>query len=157
MNKHLSYLKYVLKHKWYTLIECIKLGITWRGIVHDLSRFRRDEWTARATYLFGGESPRDATGYPSGKSSSDAYKVSIHGHHQRNPHHWQWWVWNRDDGSKTVLPMSSVYRREMLADMRGAGRAQGKPDITAYYQANKDKMQLHSKTREWLELHLEAE
>ena len=53
MAKHLSYLKYVLKHKWCTLIECIKLGITWRGIVHDLSKFSKAEWGPYVEWFYG--------------------------------------------------------------------------------------------------------
>ncbi len=49
------------------------------------------------------------------------------------------------------LSMPDVYRREMLADWRGAGRALGKPDTKAWYQFNKDKMKLHSDTRSWID------
>ena len=31
MRAHLAYLSYVLRHKWYVLLECAKLGILWRG------------------------------------------------------------------------------------------------------------------------------
>lgn len=48
-------------------------------------------------------------------------------------------------------PMPLVYRREMLADWIGAGRALGKPDTKAWYLANKDKMKLHGDTRAWIE------
>ena len=49
------------------------------------------------------------------------------------------------------MPMSSEARREMIADWRGAGQAQGQPDTQRWYLANKDKMQLHPETREWIE------
>lgn len=50
-----------------------------------------------------------------------------------------------------VLPMPDCYRREMLADWRGAGRAQGTPDVRAWYRANQHKMRLHPETRAWIE------
>jgi len=54
-------------------------------------------------------------------------------------------------GSLKVLPMPDRYRREMLADWRGAGLAQGTPDTVKWYKANRDKMQLHPETRAWIE------
>jgi hypothetical protein len=50
--------------------------------------------------------------------------------------------------------MPDKYRREMLADWRGAGRALGKPDTQAWYAANRDKMKLHPETRAWIEQQL---
>ncbi|MEW6726891.1 MAG: DUF5662 family protein [Bacillota bacterium] len=53
-----------------------------------------------------------------------------------------------------MLPMPDRYRKEMLADWHGAGKAQGKPDTKAWYLANKDKMLLHPETRDWVEAQL---
>lgn len=151
MNAYIKYLLYVLKHKWFVFIECCRLGIPWLGVVHDLSRFSPDEWKHRAMYNFGGKSPRDKTGHPSAVGSENYY-LSLHRHFQRNKHHWQWWVWQRDDGSTKLFPMSDRFRREMLADMRGAGRAQTRKNtVLSYYHANKEKTILHPETRTWLE------
>lgn len=50
-------------------------------------------------------------------------------------------------------PMPDVFRREMLADWHGAGRAiKGKEANTlAWYTANRDKMILHDETRQWFD------
>ncbi len=53
MKKHVRYLKYVLKHKLYVLRAAISLGIVWRGLLHDLSKFRPDEWRPYANWYFG--------------------------------------------------------------------------------------------------------
>ncbi len=53
-----------------------------------------------------------------------------------------------------ALPMPDADAREMLADWRGAGRALGKPDTLAWYTANKDNINLHLETREWIEAEL---
>jgi len=51
--------------------------------------------------------------------------------------------------------MPDADRKEMLADWRGAGRALGKPDTWAWYEAEKrDSIFLHPKTREWVEAEL---
>jgi hypothetical protein len=39
MGKHWKYFRYVFRQRWYVFVECVKLGIVWRGLVHDLSKF----------------------------------------------------------------------------------------------------------------------
>jgi hypothetical protein len=53
-----------------------------------------------------------------------------------------------------ALPMPDRYRREMLADWKGAGLAMGKPNTREWYLANRQKMILHPDTRAWVEKQL---
>jgi hypothetical protein len=39
----------------------------------------------------------------------------------------------------------------MISDWRGAGRAQGTPDVLSWYISSKDKMVLHPETRKMIE------
>lgn len=153
--KHLKYLCYVLRHKWYVFIECCKLGIPVRGLVHDLSKFRPSEWFPYANY-FHKPKQRDETGYYKPYDTGDkAFDYAWLLHQKRNKHHWQWWILPNDDGGVEILPMPDEYRKEMLADWRGAGRAQGYGDNTKeWYKVNRNKMQLHPETRAWIEKHL---
>lgn len=149
---HLRYLSYVLRHKWYVFIECCKLGIPWRGLVHDLSKFSPTEWGPYVETFYGQKpSPRDATGAYDPSKIGGAFDVAWLHHQHHNPHHWQWWILRGDHDAQKILPMSENCRKEMLADWYGAGRAQGKPDTKAWYLANKDKMLLHHETRQWIE------
>ena len=50
--KLLKYLKYVIKHKWYTFVECCRLGIPWLGIIHDLSKFLPSELFTYAEWFY---------------------------------------------------------------------------------------------------------
>lgn len=51
-----------------------------------------------------------------------------------------------------ALEMPDRYRREMVADWRGTGRAiSGKDDTASWYAKNRDKIILHPRTREWVE------
>jgi hypothetical protein len=60
-----------------------------------------------------------------------------------------------DEEPARLLPMPDRYRREMLADWRGAGRAiNGYEDAAGWYAKNRDKMQLHPETRAWIEQQL---
>lgn len=60
-------------------------------------------------------------------------------------------IYPKDWITVTADPMPDVYRREMLADWRGAGKALGFPDTTNWYFNNRDKMKLHPDTRKWIE------
>lgn len=50
-----------------------------------------------------------------------------------------------------ALPMPDRYRREMLADWRGAGRAYGNTDTRGGYLKNREGIILHPETRVWVE------
>jgi len=84
------------------------------------------------------------------------FKTVLRGHISRHPHHWAWWIRIDEDLNTEALPMSDVYRREMLADWRGASRAlTGKDSTPEWYTANKHKILLHWETRGWIEAELE--
>lgn len=152
--KHLRYLSYVLRHKWFVFIEACRLGIPWQGLTHDLSKFRPSEWGPYANFFYGKKAKvvRDATGYYKPNDTGDpAFDFAWLLHTKRNRHHWQFWCQPKDSGGMKILPMPDQYLREMLADWRGAGRAQGKPDTAAWYEKNADKLQLDPVTRSWIE------
>lgn len=49
------------------------------------------------------------------------------------------------------MPIPQRFVREMVADWYGAGMAQGKTDIHAWYALNRDHMLLHPATRALVE------
>lgn len=157
MKPHLKYLAYVLRHKWFVFLAAWRLGVPWLGLVHDLSKFRPSEWRPYVAFFHGKKAKprRDSTGYYKPTDTGDAaFDFAWLLHQKRNRHHWQWWVLPDDGGGLKVLPIPDRYRREMLADWRGAGRAQGTPDTLKWWLANNHKMRLHPETRAWLEAQL---
>jgi len=146
---YLRYLRKVFRHKWFVLLEAWRLGIPWLGLIHDWSKLLPSELLPYARYFSGG----DRT-----ETMQAAFDVAWLHHQHRNHHHWQRWLLTldsaRSDGKLLPLPMPDRYRREMLADWRGAGRAYGNPDTRGWYLANRDKMQLHPDTRQWIERQL---
>jgi hypothetical protein len=160
MNKHLKYLKYVLRHKLYVFIEGRRLGL---GIVqlliHDWQKFAPVEWFPYVETFYGGDSgPRRADGGYDPNAQGDSFDRAWNHHQKHGPHHWQYWVLPLDDGGVKVLEMPKQYRVEMLADWRGAGRAikghgqEKVPEETLkWYGANRDNMRLHPRTRAWVE------
>ena len=154
MKAHWSYLKYVVRHKWFIFIECYKLGIPLLGIIHDWSKFLPSEFIPYANHFHGPDAKqwRDKTGYYKPTDTGDAaFDFAWFLHQKRNKHHWQWWILPEDESGCKALPMPNKYRREMLADWRGAGRVQGKPNTRAWYEMNGYKLQLHPETLVWIE------
>lgn len=164
--KHLKYLRNILRHKWFVFVECCKLGIPWLGVVHDWTKFLPSEWIAYARYFFG-KYPSEydiATGGYNGRETRSSESVErdfdlawLH-HQHRNKHHWQRWLMtldsSRSDGKMVALPMPDKYRREMLADWRGAGRAYGNPNTAEWYREHRNEIILHPETREWVDRQL---
>jgi hypothetical protein len=133
----------------------------WILFWHDWDKFLPDEFIPYAAYFYGNTARRGADGvYVRQAGESEAFDFAWLLHQKRNKHHWQWWMLPKDDGSTQIFPMSDLYRREMMADWRGAGRAHVKgwtPQSTVdWYELNKHKMQLHPMTRLWVEAELQS-
>ena len=122
MNKHIKYLKYLARHKFFVMQECFRVGLWWRGIAHDISKFTPTEWFPYVETFYGDKpSPRDHSGaYDPLKIGGD-FDYAWLSHQHNNPHHWQYWMLRGDDGWTKTLPMPHKYRLEMLCDWRGAG------------------------------------
>ena len=146
------YLKVILKHKWYVFLECVRLGIPWLGIIHDWSKLTPVEFFGYAR-KFGQEGGKHAD------SDDEAFRLAWLHHQKANKHHWQYWVVYvpifRDDfadESKICIPIPDRYRREMLADWIGAGKAYvNASTVVEWYRKNRHKMYLHPETKTWIE------
>ena len=149
MKKHLQYLWYVIRHKWFVFVECVKLGVPLLGIIHDWQKLTPSEYSPYMMTFSSGKwnySERP-------KWLVDAFDMAWLHHQHLGPHHWQYWILKQDEDEDKVLPMPDKYRREMLADWIGAGRAiNGKGNSTLkWYMSNRKKIQLHPETREWID------
>jgi len=156
LTKFKTYSSYVIRHKWFVFIECCKLGIPIQGIIHDISKLLPDEFFPYMNYFGSGiKKGSDKTGYYKPTDSGD--KKFDHAwflHQKRNAHHWQYWCFpcdNDDIDALKILEMPIKYRKEMVADWRGAGRAQGTPNTLNWYTNNCNKFHLGPKTRKWVE------
>jgi hypothetical protein len=165
MDKHWKYLEYVLKHKFYVFLWCCRYGLPLAGIVHDLSKFHPREWFPYVDYFYGGPWPKENSpgmkDYLRGPWSGtqrwvdERFNAAWNHHQKRNPHHWQYWVLLEDSGAVKCLRMPDRYRREMIADWRGASMAINGMDNTGeWYMKNRHKMRLHPDTQLWVEREL---
>jgi len=181
MKKYTKYLNYVLRHKWYVMIECFKRGKYWRGLMHDISKFRPDEFIPYARFFNGnfkkncwsckkcdknfGLCSINGAGIGSGNLNCEDYDsdgsvekveedfdIAWLKHIHRNPHHWQYWILREDDGGNKTLQMPGKYIDEMISDWNGAGMAiTGKENTREWYIENKDNMNLNENTRHQVE------
>lgn len=145
--RHINYLKYLLRHKWFVFVACLRIGASpWLGIIHDASKFKLSEWIPYASCFYA---PDGSKQYKEGPDFTFAWN-----HHQkRNKHHWQYWLITWDRGSTEPLPMPRKYILEMVADWMGAGRAiTGKWETKEWYVKNQDTIRLHPQTRAQVEV-----
>ena len=117
MGKVVKHLRTIRKHRKYVRQMCFKMGIPWRGLVHDLSKYSLKE-LGIAKYYVGTRSPhaecRDTIGY----------SPSWMHHYHKNKHHWQYWL-DMEDWPNKVIPVKMPYKYviEMFCDMVGASKA----------------------------------
>ena len=160
MKRYWVYLLYVLRHKWFVFQECRKRDLHVPLLIalwHDWDKFLSDEFIPYARFFHNPDGTpkqrREKSGYYKPTDTGDnAFDYAWFLHQKRNKHHWQYWVIPQDHAGVKVLPMPDLYIREMIADWRGAGRAQGvkKPApwaVRDWYLANGYKLQMHDETR----------
>lgn len=147
--EHFIYLRYVLRHKWFVFIECCKLGIPFLGIIHDWSRFRPSEWMP-----YVASQPYNKDNKP--PNITEKFTLAWNDHQHRNKHHWEYWVhFDYHSHEMIILSMPDKYRRELLADWRGASRAKGFNSVRDWYMSSRQRMKIHQDTRKWIEDQLE--
>ena len=108
----LGHLKTVARHRNLVLLHCIKCGIPYRGLVHDLSKFSPAEFIPGVLY------------YEAGKRSPNEHEREVKGyssawvHHKgRNRHHYEYW-YDVSPVSKTYepVPMPLEFLKESFCD-----------------------------------------
>jgi hypothetical protein len=139
-----NYFKYIMQHKWFVFVECIKIGIPIHGITHDLSKFLPSEFCPYAIKFFSGDY---AYQYFEVENNFD-FAWLLHQH--RNKHHWDYWV----NSSHKAAEMPPKYVKQMVADWRAMGRKFG-DTANYFYRKNQSRMLLHHKTRYLVEQILE--
>lgn len=115
--KFWNHLKTVLKHKRWVFHYCRIAGITWQGLIHDLSKFSPIEFFEGVKYYDGTRSPIDVC-----KEHNDYSKAWLR-HKGKNKHHYEYWQDDFINCSTREIEMPTKYKKEMLCDYLGAGRA----------------------------------
>ena len=147
-----GHLRTVRQHRHQVLIHCIKAGIPWRGLVHDLSKFSPTEFIPGVKYYQGNRSPNEREREVSG------YSLAWMHHKGRNKHHYEYWidVDPEQDYSFQGVKMPLNYVLEMVCDRIAASKVYNGDRYTdatpwEYYQARSEASRIHPETRALLE------
>lgn len=118
------HLKTILTHKKYVFLLCLKAGIPWQGIVHDLSKFTPIEFFESVKYYTGTRSPIMAC------KEDIGYSMAWQHHKGINKHHAEWWVDKLYQGGVPIqIPYKYVV--EMVCDIIGASKAYNGDNYTS--------------------------
>ena len=151
LNRLWGHFKTISKHRNEVLKNCIKAGIPFQGLVHDLSKYSPEEFGYGVKYYQGNRSPhereRELIGYSHGWM-----------HHKgRNKHHFEYWT----DYSLKTKVMSPVkmplkYVKEMFCDRVAASKIYMKDKYTnssplEYFLKAKGRRVIHPDTSALIE------
>ena len=139
--------KTVMNHKRVVFRECKACGITWQGLIHDLSKFSHTEFASSARYFQGTRSPIDAEKEEIGYSSAWLH------HKGQNKHHWEYWTDFGKKGEVIAYKIPYKYVVEMICDWVGAGMVYSKGKWTQsepldYYNKVRDGRHFNKETEE---------
>jgi hypothetical protein len=151
MKRYLAWFFYLTKHRYYVFLECCKVKLFWRGLIHDIDKYLPKQFIPYAKFHFNKDGSRinrrDSTGYYDGLNSGDKnFEMSLFLHFRKSKHHDVSWVIPHK-GSYKCFPMDKKSILEMICDWKGAGRANGTPDVVKWYKQNGENQLFHEETR----------
>ena len=100
--------------------ECRACGITWQGIIHDLSKYGPTEFISSAKHFQGNRSPIEA------EKEELGYSLAWNHHKGHNPHHWEYWTDFDENGNIIAQRIPYKYVIEMICDWIAAGKVYNK-------------------------------
>ena len=150
-----AHLHTVTRHRRLVRHYCLKLGLVWQGLTHDLSKFSPVEFWRGCKYYQGWRSPNDQERLENGVSLAWLH------HKGRNRHHFEYWIdyCRREDGTIYIggCKMPKKYVAEMFCDRLAASKVYRGQDFQPgdpyqFFQYGKKKrLLMHPATSELLE------
>ncbi len=147
-----NHFKTITEHKLLVMGNCFRVGLYRQGLLHDLSKYSREEFWTGVKYYQGNRSPNAAEREIFGFS-----KAWLH-HKGRNKHHFEYWIdfsANKEDGLVGhKMPLN--YVAEMVMDRIAAcriykGKAYTDRSPLEYYERESRFIVIHPETRALLE------
>ncbi len=141
----------VTRHRNKVFQHCVKAGIPWRGMLHDLSKFSPTEFVPGAKYYQGSRSPNEKERELFGFS-----KAWMH-HKGRNRHHFEYWTdYNPKTKQNEPVKMPLVFVVEMFCDRVAAskiylGKKYNTRQPLEYFLNAKARRIIHPETSAFLE------
>ena len=111
----INHFKTVCIHKYYVFKYMTKTGYPFRGFMHDWSKFSPIEFFESVKYFDGKVSPIVRC------KQANGYSLAWQHHKGTNPHHYEYWVDNLDNGG-VAIKIPYKYLVELICDYLAAGR-----------------------------------
>ena len=134
---------------------CLKLGLVWQGLTHDLSKYSPTEFWRSVKYYQGYRSPNAA------EREEKGYSEAWMHHKGRNRHHYEYWT-DLSPVTKRYepVPMPRKYLVEMVMDRRAACMTYEGKSYTAaspynYFAKSRERTLMHPDTERELSYLLE--
>ncbi|MBO5744739.1 MAG: catalase [Clostridia bacterium] len=145
------HLNTVTRHRNAVMKNCFRAGIPMRGLLHDLSKFSREEFFESARHYQGTRSPTEH------ERETNGFSVVWMHHKGRNKHHFEYWV-DIDPQTKKYGPvkMPTKYLIEMFCDRIAAskiykGKAYTDSSAYDYFMGGRARKIMHPETAKELE------
>ena len=146
----LGHTRNIITHKWWVFYYACRLGIPFRGFMHDWSKFSPIEFFESVKYYQGSSSPIPAC------KEANGYSLAWQHHKGHNPHHYEYWIDNIDNGG-TPIKMPYKYVLEMIADYLAAGKTYQKENFTfkseyEWWKSQRQLRNMHEDTKMFLDI-----
>ena len=141
----------ITKHRHVVFRHCVKAGIPWQGITHDLSKYSPTEFLEGAKYYLGDRSPQVAAREDIGYSNAWMH------HKGRNKHHFEYWTdYIPETHGMGPVKMPLKYVAEMFCDRVAASKVYLGNKYTdsyplEYFNHGKSMRMIHKDTSDLLE------
>lgn len=142
LRNFFGHLQTVNKHRFKVFCLCCRVGLFWRGFVHDLSKYSPTEFLEGVKYFSGSYSPIMNCKRERGYSPAWLHHIG------RNKHHYQYWYDYAAPVSSPIIPYP--YFVEMVCDTLAAGIVYQGKNWTKDYQLSywlrtREKARVHPK------------
>lgn len=147
----IKHFRTITRHRHKVIYHCMRCGIFWQGLRHDLSKYSPTEFWAGARFYLGDRSPTEAERREYGYS-----RAWMH-HKGRNKHHFEYWTdYNYKTRRVEPVEMPIKYVKEMFCDRVAAGKIYLGKNYTNqnpidYFINGNAKNLMHSETAKLLE------
>ena len=117
VNNAVKHFRTITKHRHQVIKHCFKVGIPFRGLLHDLSKYGVTEFSKGVKYYQGTRSPNE------GEREAYGYSLAWIHHKGVNKHHFEHWT-DYDYVTKKIIPvkMPRKYVAEMFCDRVAASK-----------------------------------
>lgn len=149
MKKFIHHIHTVNVHRFEVFKLCVKVGIPFRGLVHDLSKYSIEELSESVKYYTDGKKSPLKTS----KEINGFSKAWLH-HKGRNKHHFEYWYDYTAKDSMPIIPFK--YMLEMICDRIAATKTYNKENYNNkmpydYFMKGKDSYKLNDNLKTFLE------